>query len=522
MESRGGLFGERLLQVVRAGWPLIGLRGREEAVTVAVLGRVAQVTGLRCWWWSVTSGLVSLEERAPGSQVAWTPHAPGAHLRDGAERLLDGLRDGLARIAQEEQGGVFALLDVEGWLSDPWVERALRELSGDLTRKRQLIALCGATLSVPEGLRREVVVLDVPLPDRAALRSVLDSVLPESDLRMLPRERMIGAAMGLTRAEAQRAYRRARIAFDDQGRSPGFRWDGEVLEEKRRVVGQGEVVEFVEGKEGLGEVGGLDELKGWLETRREAFGEEARRFGLPVPKGLLLVGVQGCGKSLAGKAVAHHWGLPLLRLDLGRVFGGHLPPDAALQSALRIASALAPSVLWVDEVEKGFGAHADAVTKRVLGSLLTWLQEKEEEVFFVATANEVGELPPELLRKGRFDEMFFVDLPDRSARAQILAIHLRKRQRDPAAFDLSTLAGLTEHWSGAELEQLIIASLYEAFAEARPLAQADLVTSAELIVPLYRTREEEIKKLREWARSRARFAGQDRTVLSFFSPGAQG
>jgi AAA+ superfamily predicted ATPase len=515
MSAGGAPFGEQLIQAIRAGWPLVAMCGGEESVTLAVLGRAAKALGMRCAWWSATSGLTPLERYTPGAHLPWRRGDDMA-----GEALASGLKAALEAIADDDSPQVFALLDPQPWLNDPWVVRALRELTVTVARRRQVIALCGDGLLVPDALRREVVTLDVPLPDRGALRAVLDGALPEAELRVLPRERLVGAALGLTRQEALRAYRRARLVYEERGRPLSFRWDAEVLAEKRRVIGQGEVVEFVEVKEGLGEVGGLEELKGWLETRREAFGEEARRFGLPSPKGLLLVGVQGCGKSLAGKAVAHHWGLPLLRLDLGSVFGGHLPPDAALHAALRVAKAVAPCVLWVDEVEKGFGAGADGVTRRVLGSLLTWLQEKEEEVFFVATANEVGELPPELLRKGRFDELFFVDLPDKRAREQIIAIHLRKRARDPAAFNLTELAALTEHWSGAELEQLVVSGLYEAFAEARALSQADLTAAASMIVPLYRTREDEIKRLREWASSRARFAGRDRTVLGFFGGAA--
>ncbi len=507
-------FSEQLRQLFRVPWPLIGLRGAEEGAALGAIVRLTQSAQQGCWWWSATSGLVALSERVPMGKPVWS--AARGHEANQQTHSDNAMRDVLEKIALHEAPGVFALLDVEPWLGDVWVQRALKELQGELIRRRQVVALCGPILKIPESLRRTIAVLDVPLPDRTALRAVLDQLVPEEQFRVIPRERMVAAALGLTRTEAQRAFQRARIVHETAQNPLTFAWDSHILSDKRRIVSQGDAVEFVDSHEGLSAVGGLDELKGWLDTRREAFGEEARRYGLPAPKGLLLVGVQGCGKSLAAKAVAQHWGLPLLRLDLGRIFSSHLPPDAALSQALMTASALAPSVLWVDEIEKGFGPQADTHTQRVLGSLLTWLQEKQSEVFFVATANEVDQLPPELLRKGRFDELFFVDLPDVAARAQIVSIHLKKRQRNPADFNLKEVAEATEHWSGAELEQLVIAGLYEAFAEARPLQQGDLLSSADQIVPLYRTREEAIKKLREWARSRARFAAQDRTILGFF------
>jgi SpoVK/Ycf46/Vps4 family AAA+-type ATPase len=346
---------------------------------------------------------------------------------------------------------------------------------------------------------------------------VLQRALPLENYRLLPRERIVAAALGLTRSEAHRAFVRARLAFEREEHSKqDFDWESVVLAEKRRAISSSDVVEFVETEEHLGTVGGLDELKDWLETRKAAFTEEARAFGLPVPRGLLLVGVQGCGKSLLAKAIAKHWGLPLLRLDLGSIFAGKHAPDAALNRALRIAETLSPCILWTDEIEKAFGNDGSGIASRILGTMLTWLQEKNSEVFYVATANEVTEIPPELLRKGRFDELFFVDLPDREARAHIFSIHLRKRRRKPGDFDLAELSAKTEHYSGAEIEQIVIAALYEAFAEGRELHMRDLLAVIDESVPLYATREEAIKALREWASSRTRFAAKDLRLSSFF------
>jgi SpoVK/Ycf46/Vps4 family AAA+-type ATPase len=266
-------------------------------------------------------------------------------------------------------------------------------------------------------------------------------------------------------------------------------------------------------------VGGVEELKKWLRGRSDAFSDRARAFGLPQPRGLLLLGVQGCGKSLTAKAVADLWKLPLVRLDLGGLFISAAPAEESVKRAIQVAEAMAPVVLWVDEIDKGFaGARSpdSGGVARVLGSFLIWLQEKTKPVFVVATANEIEHLPPELLRKGRFDEIFFVDLPDVHEREQIFAIHLHKRLRDPRRFDLKTLARASEHFSGAEIEQVVISALYHAFSEKRELSTGDISQAIEETVPLYLTYEERIKELRDWAKQRARFASIDSSMLDLF------
>jgi SpoVK/Ycf46/Vps4 family AAA+-type ATPase len=272
------------------------------------------------------------------------------------------------------------------------------------------------------------------------------------------------------------------------------------------------------------DLGGLDSFKAWLAERVLAFLSGARRFGLPPPRGVMLLGVQGCGKSLAAKVVAGQLGAPLLRLDIARVRGagaGGLSAEESLARALHAAEAIAPVALWIDEIEKGFagslaGEGGDSRTARLLGTFSTWLQERRGEVFVVATANDVRRLPPELLRRGRFDEIFFVDLPDPEARRAILAVHLRRAGRDPERFDLAALAGPCDGYSGAELEQVVVGALHRAFALGRDLENADLRRVAQDLVPLLRTYEEEIKALREWARGRARPAGRVEAVLDLF------
>ena len=274
-------------------------------------------------------------------------------------------------------------------------------------------------------------------------------------------------------------------------------------------------MEFFPLEQGLDDVGGLGELKRWLGERQEAFSDDARAYGLPTPKGMLLIGVQGCGKSLTAKVIGRHWGLPLLRLDLGAVFDGNKTPEEAMRHALAMCDAIAPCVLWMDEIEKGFDA-SDGRTSRVLGSLLTWQQEKLTPVFLVATANDVSRLPPELLRKGRFDEIFFVDLPDLHERRAILEIHLLKRGRVMPTEVLDELATKCEYFSGAEIEQIVVSGLYTSFADRRELSREDLVYALDETVPLYRTYEEQIKTLRDWAEGRARRASTKTRVLDFF------
>ncbi len=296
----------------------------------------------------------------------------------------------------------------------------------------------------------------------------------------------------------------------------------EVIQvEKKRALAREIGLEVVETIERLQDVGGLESFKAWMAERAQAFSADAQRFGLPAPRGVLLVGVQGCGKSLAAKSVAHALGAPLLRLDLPRVLGTGASAEEGLARALEAAEAIAPVALWLDEVEKAFAGSSptdggDPRAARVLGSFSTWLQERRQAVFVVATANDVTRLPPELLRRGRFDELFFVDLPDPEARRSILALHLARRGRDPKGFDLAALAEACHEFSGAELEQVVVGALHRAFALKRELELGDLRRVALDLVPLSKTYEEQVKALREWARGRARTAGREGTVVDLF------
>lgn len=423
----------------------------------------------------------------------------------------------IARWTSLPEGTLLVAYDVHPYLSDPARVRRVRAACGTLMeRDITVFFVTPSTLQVPE-LAKDIVAIDVPLPDREELSLILNRVLPQQHQADV--ERTTLAALGLTAREALRAFgRAAHLATIAQARGNTFDWEGAVVTEKRRLMASAGALEFHETRITLDDVGGLEELKGWVDERRRAFTDDARAFGLPQPRGMLMLGVQGCGKSLASKALAGYWGLPLLRLDLGALFSSDVAPETALRAAERAAEAMAPCVLWCDEIEKGFG-DGDAETRRVLGSLLTWLQEKQAPVFFVATANTVDDLPPELLRRGRFDEIFFVDLPDLDARRDILKIHVAARSRDPEAFDLTAVAQVTANYSGAELEQIVVAAMYVAFAKNRDVTDEDLIASARQLVPLYALREAEVKALRTWAKDRARPAGHDRRLVDLFQGG---
>jgi SpoVK/Ycf46/Vps4 family AAA+-type ATPase len=314
----------------------------------------------------------------------------------------------------------------------------------------------------------------------------------------------------MTWLEAQRAFRMA-LSVQDPSQSARL-----VLSEKRQVMRRSAALELVEPEVDLQDVGGLEVLKGWLRTRVVAFGPEARAFGLPEPRGMMVCGVQGCGKSLVAKATASVFGLPLVRLDFAAVFASS-SPELAVRQATRMAEAIAPVVLWVDEIEKGLGQGTlESKNARVFGDFLIWMQEKGAPVFVAATANEVEQLPPELVRRGRFDEVFFVDLPSARERADILAIHLRRRGRHAERYPLEELVKPWDYVSGAEIEQVVIAALFRAFAAKRELEAEDIRLAGGELVPLATMYEERVQALRTWATSRARKASTDRRTLELF------
>ncbi|MCI0571283.1 MAG: AAA family ATPase [Myxococcaceae bacterium] len=490
---------EELDVLIRARYPLISLVSWEEHRLEGLLADLARAHGKVLYTWSIVRGL-----RCVGASRA--PALP-EETRNPLEAI--------AAIEKLTEPALVVLKDLHPYLAEHTVVRALRELGQSLKSSFTTVILLSPTLALPVELEKEVTVLDVPLPGFPELVGLLREIVTvvrqgkkaTIELTREDAEQLTRAAMGLTLSEAENAFAKA-IAHDSRLSADDIR---RVQDEKRQVIRKSGLLEYFPPSTDLGQVGGLEHLKAWLGNRTAAFGERARRFGLPEPKGLLLLGVQGCGKSLTAKAVAAHWTLPLLRLDMGRVFSGLIgSSEQNLRQAIRVAESVAPAVLWVDEIEKGLSGtrSSDAVdggvSARVFGTLLTWLQEKSAPVFVVATANRIEGMPPELLRKGRFDEIFFIDLPALEERRAILDIHLRRRGREPATFDVSALAEHSVGFSGAELEQVVIAALYDAFGAGVELAQEHLVRAVRETVPLSVTMRDDIERLRTWAKGRTR------------------
>lgn len=500
---------------IRARYPLIYVLTNEEERFERLAAGVARSVGVSLARWSSTAGF-------------WTIHEHEGSL---FEADVVTATDPLAAVDQAVKGPdrvLYLFEDLHAYLDDKRVVRSLREAARILPRKLVTLAMVGPSLSLPPDLEKEIAVDELPLPTPEELDGVLQSVLEQFPVERRPaidadlRRGVTNAAAGLSENEARRVF--AKVLLMRREFSEGDL--ALLLGEKKRIIRQSEMLEFFESGESLDTVGGLNELKDWLRSRQKAFTAEAREYGLPQPKGLLLLGVQGCGKSLTSKAVSNLWHLPLLRLDFGAVFSSlSVGPDENLRRALRIAESISPCVLWVDEIEKGLAglgteSAAAATTTRVLGTFITWMQEKRRPVFVVATANSIEHLPAELLRKGRFDEIFFVDLPNVHERERIMQIHLSRRGRNPEAFPVAELAAQAERFSGAELEESIVSAMYDAFAAGRELSGEDVARAIKDTVPLAVTQEEQIAALKDWARNRARPASTDTRMLDVFGQGA--
>jgi len=478
--------------LIRSRYPVVAVDTLEEDRLVELLGRVARRLDVPLYTWSRTQGLV----------------------REGKEQATYDTADPFKMLAHLEAAaapGVVLLADFHPYLEDPLLVRKLREALPAFTSDRRALVLSGHGVRLPPEIGKQGVPYRLSLPDleeiQAELRKVVRTAAREDQVRIEVREEeadaMARELQGLTRDEIRRTLRRAMV---EDGRLT--RADIELIRAaKRESLGQTGLLEFIPTAE-VEPIGGMGALRSWLDKRRNALGDEARQFGLEPPRGVLLMGVQGCGKSLMARNVAAEWGLPLVRLDPGALYDKYVgETERNLRQALDTADAMSPAVLWIDEIEKGFardGGEADGgVSGRLLGTFLTWLQERQSRVFVVATANDVDRLPPELLRKGRFDEIFFVDLPEAAERRDILALHLARRDRDPERFDLDQLATAAEGFSGSELEQAVVAGLYTAFAEETDLDHETLVAEIETAVPLSVTLAERVETLRLWARGRA-------------------
>ncbi len=444
-------------------------------------------------------------ERGKRPCLAWD-------LVDGFETLtgrmgaLPTARDPLSVIEQIEKldGDItFVLKDFHDCWSNAQVKRKLRTVVQRLKFTRKSVVVVSPTREIPAELKDEAVLVELPLPDGEELDEVLGSLIKtpgiKVDLTPAGREKLGQAALGMTASQARRSYAKAIVqdsALDD-------RHIDIVVREKKEVIRESEALEFYPVHETPDDVGGLDVLKDWLRLRERAFTQEARDYGLPAPKGIALIGIPGTGKSLTAKMIGGLWRLPLLRLDVGALFGSLVgEAEERTRRALRLAEAVAPCVVWIDEMEKALahGGGDSGTSTRVFGTLLTWMQEKTAPCFVVGTANDVASLPPEVLRKGRFDEIFFLDLPTSEERAEILTVHLHKRRRLPSDYDVAALAGDAEGYVGAEIEQAVVDAMYVGFNEGREFTTADIRTALARQVPLSVSQRETIGALRTWLR----------------------
>ena len=488
--------------LIRARYPLIYIVSPEEARVEDALRRIADGRK-QVLIWSATQTFEQTERLLGATTTI-----------DGHTRALEAL-EGVARRLQNDERAIFILRDFDAYLEQPLIVRRLRDVVALLKRSYSTLIILSPVLMVPPHLEKEIAVVDYDLPGFDELGEIWDELLarvgtesstePAIELEDGARESLVKAALGLTADEAANVFAKALVQ-----KGGGALDIHIVLHEKKQIIRKTGALEFYEAQSSLNEIGGLSHLKSWLQKRGAAFSENARAFGLPSPRGVLLLGVPGCGKSLTAKAVGEAWNLPLLRFDVGSVFGKYVgESEANLRRALRAAEAVAPCVLWVDELEKAFSSgrgEDGGTTLRILGAFLSWLQDKSTPVFVVATANNIDNLPPELLRKGRLDEIFFVDLPREAERRDIFAIHLLKHGRDASTFDLEALAQKSDGYSGAEIEQAVIAALYDAFDETRDVETADVLNNLKTMVPLSITMQEEVAALREWASTRARAA----------------
>ncbi|HEY3129946.1 MAG TPA: AAA family ATPase, partial [Acidobacteriota bacterium] len=419
----------------------------------------------------------------------------------------------LNNLAVIEGDGIYFLKDLYRYLGEAEVVRKLRDIARPFSKARRAVVLSAPQIELPAELEKLCAFVRLELPTLEELTVLAKKVIADLSrehkiqVELAPQEfeRLVEDLKGLTLFEAQHLLNRA--ILDDLALT---RKDLDLIVEiKKELLRKDGVLEYVASAEKLSQVGGLRKLKEWLQRRAGAWTPEAKKFGLDWPKGIILLGVQGCGKSMAAKAVAREWSLPLLKMEPGRVYDKYIgESDKNLERALNVAERMAPCVLMIDEIEKGFAyvgsSEADAgLSRRIFGRLLGWLQDRNAPVFVVATCNQVSQLPPELMRKGRFDEIFFIDFPKVQERKEIFTLHLQKRKRDPATFDLEALAAASDGFSGAEIEQAVVSALYTAFSRGRDLDTQLVLEELSATRPISVTRREEIDDLRQWAQGRA-------------------
>lgn len=502
-------FQTEIETLIRARYPILYILSSEEMRVQQLVADIARKRQKKLFEWSYSTGIV-----------------PAGTSIQSQKNRTPATKDPLAaldQVIEQVEPAIFIFKDFHPFLTKNnfAITRKLKEIALHLKNSFKTIVLVSPVLEIPTELEKEITVLNYPLPTREDLSALLDRIIADVkqfkqvkiELDDAGRERLLQAALGLTLGEAENVF--AKIIVKDERLSGED--VNEVFAEKQQIIRKSGLLEYYATDETFTNVGGMAVLKEWLGKRAVAFTAEARAFGLPAPKGILMLGVQGCGKSLCAKAVSNLWQLPLLRFDMGRMFGSLVgSSEENVRRAIAVAESVAPAILWVDEIDKAFagsqgsGATDGGTTARVFGTFLTWLSEKTVPVFVVATANDISQLPPELLRKGRLDEIFFVDLPSRDERLEVFRIHITKRGRDAGQFDLAALADASANFSGAEIEEAINSALYDAFYARAELTTPQVLTALAQTVPLAKTMDEQINRLRSWAEGRARNASVPR------------
>ncbi|UGV41771.1 AAA family ATPase [Methanococcoides orientis] len=493
----------KITNLIKSGAPIIQIISYETLRIHASLIKAASKTGRTVYVWNRTEGLSELDQNGQLNEKDEDMRDPSSIL----EWFVDNDSDNLLLLLEDFHPDLTE--------QQPHIINRLRCIARSCLSQKLInrtLLLSQPIKHLPVELEKDVQVVELPLPSTNEIKQIMKSVRQRFDLHERDYQessRLTEAALGLTTTEASLAFSMAAVGNKRLT-------DAEVpliAAEKEQVIRKRGHLEFYQPDQGLDEIGGLDKLKDWLGRRERAFTEDARDFGLESPRGILLLGLPGTGKSLAAKAVSNAWQLPLLRLDMGRVFGGIVgQSEENIRSALNTAEALAPCILWIDEIEKGMagaqssGATDGGTTSRVLGTFLTWMQEKTKPVFVLATANNISQLPPELLRKGRVDEIFFVDLPDSNDRKDIIRIHLRKRKRSPTHFtdiELDHLVEISRGFTGAELEEAVKEAMFRSFDYGRDITADDLEDAINDTTPLSHTMREVIESTRQWAKGRA-------------------
>jgi SpoVK/Ycf46/Vps4 family AAA+-type ATPase len=490
-------FSKELSLLLRACYPLIYIpTTEEERLEKAIAETIKNMSNRNLYIWDFVDGYGD------------NPNNQGFGKRNPLQALE------FIEKLPHQVGGVFILRDFTRFLEDISISRKLRNLARSLKSQAKNIVIIAPQVAIPEELSELFTVLDFPLPSQTEIKQEISRLLSATGQPLQEQliDDLVRSAQGLSMERIRRVLTRA---IADHGKLEAE--DVElILEEKRQSIRQTQILDFYPATEEISDIGGLDNLKDWLLRRGGAFSEQARAYGLPNPRGLLLVGIQGTGKSLTAKAIAHNWHLPLLRLDVGRLFAGLVgESESRTRQMINLAEALAPCVLWIDEIDKAFAGASSkgdgGTTSRVFGTFITWLAEKRSSVFVVATANNIQSLPPEMLRKGRFDEIFFVGLPSQAERAAIFEVHLSKlRPHNLPNYDLKRLAYETPEFSGAEIEQTLIEAMHIGFSQNRDFTNEDILEAASQIVPLAKTAQEQIQFLQDWAAAgKARLASRN-------------